>query len=135
MLYAMPANFNQMQCVQYAAGYYQVHPDLIRAIMRTEGGTTGKISWNKNGSYDMGIMQVNSIHLKELAKYGISREDLIYNPCVNIYVGTWILKLGLMKSSDFWQGVGAYNSQTPIYNQAYRYKVYKNLVHIQQLGR
>lgn len=117
-------------CIEQAATHYNVHPDLVRAIIRTEGGTTGKVSWNSNGSYDMGLMQINSIHLRRLREFGISRDHVINNECVNIYVGSWLLNRAMSQDADFWRGVGRYHSATPKHNERYRAKVFEHLVRL-----
>lgn len=61
-------------CIERAAAHYQAHPDLVRAVLRTEGGKVGQIRRNKNGTFDMGPMQVNSVHLPELARFGITQK-------------------------------------------------------------
>lgn len=88
-------------CIVRAAAHYRAHPDLVRAIIRTEGGTTGKVSYNKNGSYDMGLMQINSIHLAELSKFGITRDMLVNNECLNIFIGTYYIQRSVLGSDDF----------------------------------
>ncbi len=102
-------------CVAAAAERYAVPSPLLLAVMRTEGGTTGRTSRpNGNGSLDLGLMQINEIHLPELARYGISREMVIHNECVNIFIGAFILSRELAKpGADYWTNVGAYNSRTP----------------------
>ncbi|MBP2480194.1 hypothetical protein J3A72_000486 [Stenotrophomonas sp. PvP093] len=102
-------------CVAAAAERYAVPSPLLLAVMRTEGGTTGRTSRpNGNGSLDLGLMQINEIHLPELARYGISREMVIHNECVNIFIGAFILSRELSKpGADYWTNVGAYNSRTP----------------------
>lgn len=117
-------------CIEQAAARYNVHPDLVRAVIHTEGGTTGKVSWNANGSYDMGLMQINSIHLRRLSEFGISRDHVINNECVNIYVGSWLLTQAIAQDADFWRGVGRYHSATPKYNERYRTKVFDHLVRL-----
>lgn len=130
-------------CVASAAARYAVPVPLVYAVMRTEGGTTGKVSKaNGNGSRDLGLMQVNEIHLPELGRLGITREMLIHNECVNIFIGTFILSRELNKPADFWTNVGAYNSRTPCWkfyqkgeacpNAEYQKKVVRHLIDILQ---
>jgi hypothetical protein len=112
-----PATTDLLQrgaCISAAAQRYAVSIPLIHAIIRTEGGTTGRTSRpNKNGSVDLGLMQVNEVHLPELARLGITREMLINNECLNIFIGTFILSRELNNSTaDFWTNVGSYNSRT-----------------------
>ena len=54
-------------------------------------------------------MQVNSRWLKELAKYGITREDL-FDSCVSRNIGAWILSDLIHRMGDTWEAIGAYNA-------------------------
>lgn len=120
-------------CVHQAALVYQVPEQLLRAIIATEGGHVGQVVRNANGSFDMGPAQINSTHLKELSRFGISREALINDGCLNIQVGAWILARSLKglnpfdDPTEFWRRVGNYNSANPHYNQKYQVIVWKNL--------
>ncbi|MBB2164496.1 lytic transglycosylase domain-containing protein [Gluconacetobacter sp. 1b LMG 1731] len=118
-------------CVTRAAAQYHIPEVLFRAILLTEGGAVGRISRNPNGSYDMGPAQVNSTHLAELAHFGITRDELINDGCLNLHVGAWILARELdghtpAEPGEFWRRVGNYNSRTPKLNQAYQRKVWRN---------
>lgn len=67
----------------------------------------------KNGravSEDIGVMQVNSTWLPKLKKYGITRELLYTDPCLNVKVGTWILVSGCDLKNMSWDCIGAYNA-------------------------
>ena len=119
-------------CITHAAQQYHLPELLYRSILLTEGGKPGQISQNKNGSYDMGPAQVNSIHLPELARMGISRDQVINDGCLNIHVGAWVLAGTLGghtpdNAAEFWRRVGNYNSSTPKYNTAYQRKVWRNV--------
>ena len=119
-------------CVSHAAKQYHLPELLYRAILLTEGGSVGRISRNPNGSYDMGPAQVNSMHLPELARMGITREEIINDGCLNIHIGAWVLAGALGghtpdNAAEFWRRVGNYNSSTPKYNVAYQRKVWKNV--------
>lgn len=125
------AAINRETCVLQAAAHYRAHPDLVRAIIRTEKGTTGKVSYNKNGSFDMGLMQINSVHLADFKKFNISRDMLVNNECLNIFIGTYLLRRGMLGTEDFWKGVGNYHSTTPEKNALYKQRVWENLKVIQ----
>ncbi len=117
-------------CVERAAAHYQAHPDLVRAVLRTEGGKVGQIRRNKDGSFDMGPMQINSVHLPELAKYGITQEALTNDECLNIHIGTYYLQKQIVTTPQFWHGVGKYHSATPELNVKYQYRVWNNLLEV-----
>lgn len=84
-------------CVQHSADFYQVHPDILYAILIVERGEVGKATKNVNsdGTRDIGPAQVNSIHLPELRELGISEDELERNGCLNIYVQARYLSIVL----------------------------------------
>ncbi|KAF1702931.1 lytic transglycosylase domain-containing protein [Pseudoxanthomonas kaohsiungensis] len=110
-------------CVRAASARYQVPEQVIWAYLRTEGGTVGQYRTNKNGTIDMGPMQVNSVHLTgapfRFERYGITRERLINDECLNIHVGTYVAAYQIARAPDFWTGVGNYHSATPAKRERY----------------
>lgn len=125
----------QIECVQLAADKYGLPVSLIEAILEVEGGRVGQAVHNSNGSVDLGPMQINSVWLPRLADYGITREQLQYDRCINILVGSWILasQLKIAKNMEgpvqrrIWWGIGAYHSRTPEHNMKYSIKVWQAL--------
>ena len=122
------------ECVVAAANQYQVPPALILSILKVEGGKVGEISKNTNGTVDIGPMQINSIHLPSFAKYGITYDRLKNDGCLNVHIGTYLIKkaevekTGGAKNVDpatFWKAVGNYHSKTPDKNYNYANKVAK----------
>ncbi len=89
---------------------HNVDPQLLWAIAYYESKhNPNAIHKNKNGTYDYGIMQINSVHLPRLKKdYGITKDDL-FDPKINILVGAEILKMCLDKHTDLVRGVTCYN--------------------------
>ncbi|TQR53184.1 lytic transglycosylase domain-containing protein [Campylobacter troglodytis] len=78
-----------------ASKAFKLDARILWAIAYKESRHTSNIisKPNKNGTYDIGIMQINSMHLKRLEKeYGISQKDLLQKPRVNIFVGAMILR-------------------------------------------
>ncbi|WP_234395069.1 lytic transglycosylase domain-containing protein [Acetobacter papayae] len=71
--------------------------------------------------------------ISELARLGITREQVINDGCLNLQIGAWILARALDGQSpsnpgEFWRRVGNYNSATPIPNVTYQAKVWSHLV-------
>ena len=116
-----------LACWEEIGNKYQIQPHLLYAIAKTESNLSATaINRNKNGSYDIGIMQINSSWFPRLKKYGIAEQDL-YDACTNIEVGAWILAHNLAKIGNSWQAIGAYNSSNPAIGLKYANRVYKNL--------
>lgn len=118
-LFCLAYSHAYADCFDDAARWQGVHAGILRAIAIQENrrcDTT--IHKNKNGSIDIGCMQINSIHLPELAKYAITKESLL-NPCTNIFVGARLYKKMVVKYGNTWTAVGAYHSETPKYREVY----------------
>ncbi|WP_229632083.1 lytic transglycosylase domain-containing protein [Pseudoduganella violaceinigra] len=122
-LHSLPAQ----ACWEEAAQWYRVNPYLLYAIAKTESGLNpAAINRNKNGSYDIGLMQINSSWLPTLRKHGVQEKDL-YDPCTSIQVGAWILSQNMQRMGVTWEAVGAYNAVSPEKRIKYAKKVQKNL--------
>lgn len=115
-------------CLDDAARFHGVHPALVRAIALQESGMRpGTISLpNSDGTYDIGLMQINSAELPTLAKWGITQSELL-NGCVNAYVGSWILSQKIHRLGENWNAVGAYNATTPSKRLVYAQRIYQRL--------
>jgi soluble lytic murein transglycosylase-like protein len=120
-----------IKCINQAATQYHVSAYVIASILRVENGRVGMATLNKNGTYDYGPMQINSIWMDKLSQYGITKDQVQYNPCTNVWVGAWILSQKLAQEKDYWHGVGTYHSYTSPQNSRYQQKVaatYYNLI-------
>ena len=114
-------------CWEDAATRYRVNASLLHAIARTESGVDpAAIGRNRNGSRDIGLMQINSTWLDTLARHGIAEQDL-FDPCTNIHVGAWILAHNFHRHGYTWEAVGAYNATRPALRSAYVSKVRREL--------
>jgi len=106
-------------CFEEAANYQHVNQLLLKAIAWKEShNKPDAIHKNDDGSVDIGISQINSIHFSELSEYGI-KSDQLYNECTNVYVAAWLLKQKMVKHGNTWAAVGAYHSETPDKREAY----------------
>jgi hypothetical protein len=112
-----------IECINQAAVAHHVPAALLVSVLKVEGGRAGMAKKNTNGSYDYGPMQINSIWLEKLGTYGYSREHIQYDPCVNMWVGAWILSQRIAASDNLWRGVASYHSYTDDKNLVYQKKV------------
>jgi soluble lytic murein transglycosylase-like protein len=110
LLFLLCAPAYAQTCWEQAAQRYGVAANLLYAIARVESHVNPQaVNWThfaRTGSYDIGLMQINSAHLRSLARYGIHERDL-YDPCTNIHVGAWLLAQTLSRHGVTWNGVGA----------------------------
>lgn len=115
-------------CWDEAAQKYGLNVYLLHAIAKTESSLNPSAvnRANVNGSYDVGLMQINSSWLPRLRQFGITEKDL-YEPCISIDVGAWILAYNIRRFGNTWAAVGAYNTPNPMRGLQYALRVYRNL--------
>ncbi|WP_070968400.1 lytic transglycosylase domain-containing protein [Vibrio sonorensis] len=99
-------------CFDEAGKRYNVNPKLLKSIAKVESSLNPKAMnySNNNGTYDIGLMQINSTWLNKLSEFGISEPDLINNPCTNVHVGAWILSTNFATHGYNRNSLGAYNA-------------------------
>ena len=125
LLVAFPSSSSAF-CFDKAGQMYGVHPDIIRSIANVENPSKNPkaVNWNSDGSYDYGLMQVNSIWAKEIGP-NLWRDQS--DPCTNVMTATWILA-GCLRSYGYtWKGIGCYHSRTPKHRNVYVEKIAKQL--------
>ncbi len=107
--FAIGYNAELDKCFVNASQKYKVPKQVLIAIAGVESKfKASAINRNKNGSYDLGVMQINSSWFGKLAKIGISEQSL-YQPCQNIMVGTWILAQNINSYGFNWVAIQRYN--------------------------
>jgi soluble lytic murein transglycosylase-like protein len=98
-------------CFDRAAARFGHNANLLRAIAEQESNhradALGPLL--PSGHRALGTMQVNSIHLPELARYKVTREDLM-TECGSVFVGAWIFARYVALVGPRWQAVGIYNT-------------------------
>jgi soluble lytic murein transglycosylase-like protein len=114
-------------CIVPAANHHRTNPWVLRAILRVESALKpSALGKNSNGTYDIGIGQINSIHLKELSKFGIT-EDHLMDACIGTYVAAWRLKKAMDAGGNTWEAIARYHSTTPKFNQRYQVLLFNEL--------
>jgi len=103
-------------CWDEASSQYGIPSEVLRAIAKVESNFNPKavrrpyIAGNMDGSYDVGLVQINSGHFPRLRReFGITESDL-YDGCTNLKVGAWILADNVKRLGWNWDAIGAYNA-------------------------
>ena len=68
-------------CSISAAVKYAVPANIILAVAEKEAGKPGQWVRNSNGTHDVGPMQFNTSYLSDLARYGITADDVAAAGC------------------------------------------------------
>jgi len=115
-------------CVFAASQTYAVPPAVILGVLHVEGGRVGQAVKNTNGTFDLGPMQINTIWMPELAReWNVPRDTALRwvrdDACVNVGVGTWILRKKMNETGSLMKGISYYHSATPHLGKAYRARV------------
>ena len=119
-------------CFEQAGTYYGVSPALLYAIAKVESNLNWRaLNKNRNGTYDIGLMQINSRWLPTLKRYGLHNERLIWEPCYNTMVGAWVLRQCIDRYGNTWKAIDCYNKGSKAReNSQYVWKVYRAYMQI-----
>jgi soluble lytic murein transglycosylase-like protein len=100
-------------CWDEVAQRHGIPANLLYAIAQVESGLNPNVvnrsHFKHTGSIDIGLMQINSRNLPELAKRGITQASL-FDPCTNLDVGAGLLAELFSRRGLSWDSVGAYNA-------------------------
>lgn len=125
----------QAFCFVEAGQRYGIEPGLLAAIAYQETSFKPEtISRNTNSTLDIGLMGINTVHLPELGRYGVTPE-MLRDPCQSAFAGAYLLKKQILRFGYTWTAVGAYHSRTPHLNVVYQRKIYERWAKLQQLPR
>lgn len=108
-------------CSISAAVKYEVPANIVLAVAEKEGGKPGQWVRNSNGTHDVGPMQFNTAYLRDLARYGITADDVAAAGCYSFDLAAWRLRMHIRNDKgDLWTKAANYHSRTPQYNAVYR---------------
>ena len=117
----------RLNCSIQAGLKYNVPIDVLLAISSIENGNIDTISKNTNNSYDYGVMQINSIYIKELnnkLNLDLKKEDFLKRDCFSFQVAAYKLKEHIkFDKGDLLTKLAMYHSKTPKYNEIYKKKI------------
>lgn len=123
-----PFSTEAERCIVPASAFHGVNPFVLRAILKVESGLNPKaVGRNGNGTVDVGIAQINSMHFPKLARHGVTPEDL-RDACIGTYVAAWHLRQAIARHGNTWFGIATYHSSTPYYNARYQALLNNELV-------
>ncbi|HUB10532.1 MAG TPA: lytic transglycosylase domain-containing protein [Acetobacteraceae bacterium] len=118
-----------LACMAGVAAFYHLPPRVLPSIQAVEGGRPGVVHVNRDGSRDLGVMQVNTRWVQPVAvQTGLApmvvQQRLLFDPCFNIAVAGAIMRLYLDEAGgNLLRAVGYYHSHWPPLAQAYRLQV------------
>lgn len=108
-------------CSISAAAKYGVPANIVLAVAEKEAGKPGQWVLNPNGTHDVGPMQFNTAYLGDLARYGITANDVAAAGCYSFDLAAWRLRQHIKNDKgDLWTRAANYHSRTPLYNTIYR---------------
>lgn len=112
-------------CYEDAGSEYDINPKLLEIIALTESNLkTDALNINKNGTFDLGLMQINSSWVNAL---NLDAKQLLSNPCYNTMTGAKILKQCIARYGYTWEAVGCYNAASRSKRVEYSWKIFKRL--------
>jgi hypothetical protein len=118
-------------CFDEAGAEYGINPQILRAIAKVESNfNPAAINKNSNGTYDVGLMQINSIWASTIGK---ERWKQLGDACTNTKTGAWILSMCISKYGYNWKAIGCYNSQTPEKRDRYARMVFNQILKVKPL--
>lgn len=133
----MPPNIDVIRhpetayCMVSAAHRFNLPVESLLALAIVESGRPGTESINRNGTHDLGVMQVNTLWLESrspLRDY-TTRTALTHDVCANIHAAAWILATHIQRvGGDIWRAIGMYHHPSDEARaQGYRLKANRSL--------
>lgn len=114
-------------CFEEAAQRHRVAAPILYLLAKKESRLRSGISYNRDGSFDIHPMGINSRHLPKLRKMGLDVPQLL-DPCQNIEAGAARLEGMERKYGKTWAAIGAYHSENPILRDRYALDICRSFV-------
>jgi len=125
LLSLVTAAYGEDLCFNEAGVAYRISPQILKAIAEVESNYNPRaVNWNANGTYDFGVMQINS---SWALSQGMDWWNTLGDPCSNIKGGAMILSNCMKKYGYSWEAIGCYNSQTPSKRDRYAMLIFRKI--------
>jgi hypothetical protein len=103
-----------LSCITRVAGGRTWLARTLWALSEQEGGWVGAKLPNRDGSYDLGPLQINSWWIPRLAAVtGKGHAEvawwLQHDACFNVDAARWIFLSALGLTHDYWKAIGVYH--------------------------
>jgi soluble lytic murein transglycosylase-like protein len=113
-------------CFEEAGQQYGISPAILWTIAKEESNFDHTaVNLNKNGTYDFGLMQINSWWANIL---GPETWSELGEPCYNVKVGAWILSRCIQEHGRTWEAIGCYHSRGERRKKKYAWMIYDSLI-------
>ena len=115
-----------LACMLATAHFYTLPPRVLPAIQAVEGGRPGLVHPNRDGSADLGLMQINTLWVPLVAQVvsadtAATRARLLNDPCFSIAAAGAIMRAYLRETGgDLMRAIGNYHSHTGPLNLSYQ---------------
>lgn len=94
-------------CYEQAGKTYRIDPMLLKAIALTESSFRANV---ESPTQDIGLMGINRSWLPILNKrFGMTERD-VWQPCINVHLGAWIIAHNYRQFGKNWHAIGAYSA-------------------------
>lgn len=116
-------------CLMLAAQTYSVPPAVLVGIYKVENGELGKeYGPFKDGSYEIGLMRLNSKMIPVLAKKWDVAEETAHrwlrdDPCTNMGVAAWKLRNNINEDGNLAQAIANFRYDNDKEGHPYKAKV------------
>jgi hypothetical protein len=114
-----------LACMMTVSAVAHLPPRILPVIAHIEGGRAGLVQPDTNGTFDLGVMQVNTIWVGPIARRAhlppaVAEAKLVSDPCFNIAAAALILRVYLAETHGaILPAIGDYHSHMPALNRAY----------------